>query len=55
MRPNDLDLRASRQAKIRGTHRHIATGQQGIQSWNPTKEVLHSGLSEKVFRFYAYT
>ncbi len=26
-----------------------------IQSWDPTKEVLHSGLSEKVFRFYAYT
>jgi hypothetical protein len=26
-----------------------------IQSRDPTKEVLHSGLSEKVFRFYAYT
>jgi hypothetical protein len=54
MRPNDLDLRASRQAKIRGTYRHIPPV-NSIQSRDPTKEVLHSGLSEKVFRFYAYT
>lgn len=34
---------------------YISPPVNNIQSRGPTKEVLHSGLSEKLFRFYAYT
>lgn len=53
MRPNGFHLGASQHAETRCIY--ISPAVAHIPPAGPTKEVLHSGLSEKLFRFYAYT